>query len=44
MSKSVSVTTTNNLEGHAIEEYLGVIRGIAVRSSSGGIFGSNIRA
>ena len=53
MSKNVSVTTANNLEGYAIEEYLGVVRGIVVRAqtitqgirgSFSAIFGGNIRA
>jgi uncharacterized protein YbjQ (UPF0145 family) len=53
MSKRIKVTTGNSLEGHEIEEYLGVVRGIVVRAqtitqslrgSFSSIFGGNIRA
>jgi uncharacterized protein YbjQ (UPF0145 family) len=53
MSNRISVTTGNSLEGHEIEEYLGIIRGIVVRAqtitqglrgSFASIFGGNIRA
>lgn len=34
MPKSVTVTTANHLEGHEVEEYLGVVRGIVVRAQT----------
>lgn len=53
MPSKIAVTTGNSLEGHEVEEYLGVVRGIVVRAQTitqgirGGlasIFGGNIRA
>src|SRR5260370_13637532 len=53
MAKTVTVTTANNLEGHEVTEYLGVVRGIVVRAKTIGqgirgafasIFGGNITA
>lgn len=49
----ITVTTGNNLEGHEIAEFLGVVRGIVVRAQSisqgirgslASILGGNIRA
>jgi uncharacterized protein YbjQ (UPF0145 family) len=36
VNESVLVTTGNEIEGHRIERYLGVVRGIVVRSPSFG--------
>lgn len=53
MPSKIAVTTANDLQGHEVEEYLGVVRGIVVRAQTitqgirGGlasIFGGNIRA
>lgn len=53
MAKSIAVTTANDLQGYAIEEYLGVVRGIVVRAQTitqgirgafSSILGGNIRA
>ena len=53
MPKSIAVTTSNNLEGHEVSEYLGVVRGIVVRAQTitqgirgafSSIFGGNIKA
>jgi uncharacterized protein YbjQ (UPF0145 family) len=50
---SIAVTTANNLEGHEIAEYLGVVRGIVVRAPGiaqgirgafASVFGGNIKA
>ncbi len=50
---TIRVTTGNEIEGHRIQEYLGVVRGIVVRAPSIGqgisgalssIFGGNIGA
>jgi uncharacterized protein YbjQ (UPF0145 family) len=53
MPRRIVVTTGNSFEGHDIEEYLGVVRGIVVRAQTIGqgirgafasIFGGNITA
>lgn len=53
MPSKIAVTTANDLQGHEVEEYLGVVRGIVVRAqtitqgirgSLASIFGGNIRA
>jgi uncharacterized protein YbjQ (UPF0145 family) len=53
MTRRISVTTGNALEGYEIAEYLGVVRGIVVRAQTitqglrgafSSIFGGNIRA
>jgi uncharacterized protein YbjQ (UPF0145 family) len=53
MARSIAVTTGNTLEGYEIAEYLGVVRGIVVRSPGIGqgirgafasMFGGNIVA
>ena len=53
MASRIVVTTGNNLDGYAITEYLGVVRGIVVRAQTisqgirgafSSIFGGNIKA
>jgi uncharacterized protein YbjQ (UPF0145 family) len=33
-NEAILVSTTNELEGHSVERYLGIVRGIVVRSPS----------
>jgi uncharacterized protein YbjQ (UPF0145 family) len=53
MAKNITVTTANDLTGHEVEEYLGVVRGIVVRAQTitqgirgafASVLGGNIRA
>jgi uncharacterized protein YbjQ (UPF0145 family) len=36
MNQEIIVSTTNEVEGHRVERYLGIVRGIVVRSASFG--------
>jgi uncharacterized protein YbjQ (UPF0145 family) len=36
VNQEIVVTTTNDLEGHRVERYLGIVRGIVVRTPSFG--------
>jgi uncharacterized protein YbjQ (UPF0145 family) len=53
MTKRITVTTANDLQGYEVAEYLGIVRGIVVRAQTitqgirgavSSFFGGNIRA